>query len=96
MERVWLTVFLAFRWPFILDQSGNQFLRGTKRLCPLSEIGWVEIFGRNDPDLSTWVSLCQVGSGKRIRSFVRIGDADAFADGIAKFLQVPIKHTNDW
>ncbi len=93
---LWLTAYLTFRRPFILDQTGNQFLRGTKRLCPLSEIGWIEIYGLNDPDLSTWVSLCRVGSGKRIRSFVPIGDAEAFANGIAKFLGVEIKNTAEW
>jgi hypothetical protein len=93
---LWLSLYFMFRRPFILDQTGDQFLQGTKRLCPLSEIGWVEIYGLKDHDLSTWVSLCRVGSGKRIRSFVPIGDAEAFAKGIAKFLRVEIINTKEW
>lgn len=93
---LWLTVYFTFRRPFILDQTGNKLLRGTQRLCPASEIGWIEIYGLNDPDLSTWVSLCHGGTGKRIRSFVPIGDAEAFANGIAKYLGVEIRKTVEW
>jgi len=93
---LWLTVYFSFRKPVVLDPSANQVLRGTSPLCPLSDIGWVEFFRPKDNDYATWVSLCRVGSGKRIRSFVPIGDAEAFATALARFLRVERRTTEEW
>ena len=93
---VWLTNYFRLRRPFILDETGDQFLRGAKRLCAVSEIGWVEVCGLKDSDSRTFVSLCRAGSGKRIQSFAPIGDVESFANALATFLRVAVTTTEEW
>ena len=91
-----MTVYFSFRESIVLDPSANQVFWGTLPLCPLSDIGCVEFFRPKDSDYATWVSLCRVGSGKRICSFVPIGDAEAFATALVRFLRVERRTTEEW
>lgn len=94
---LWLTAYFSSRKPVVLDRSANQLLRGTSVLCPLIDIGWVEVYSPKEKDKydSDWVLLRLTESDKQICSFVPLGDAQSFADELTRFLRVELRTTDD-